>query len=194
MSQLTTTLKQLKLSGMGTTLELRLQEAGANRLSHREFLELILQDEINLRHQKRIELRTRSAEFTKLKTLEDFDWRFNSTVSRKDISELATGHFIRQGTDVLFVGASGVGKTQLAQAIGYEAIKQGFVVRYRSILMFWQILSLRKPCNNGTKLCGITSNPICSSSMTWTSSNSPNMPGSISLRSSCAAMKTNPPS
>ena len=79
MSQLTTTLKQLKLSGMGTTLELRLQEAGANRLSHLEFLELILQDEINLRHQKRIELRTRSAEFTKLKTLEDFDWRFNPT-------------------------------------------------------------------------------------------------------------------
>jgi DNA replication protein DnaC len=133
MSQLTTTLKQLRLSGMGTTLELRLQEAGANRLSHLEFLELILQDEINLRHQKRIELRTRSAEFTKLKTLEDFDWRFNSTVSRKDIYELAACHFIRKGTDVLFVGPPGVGKTHLAQAIGYEAIKQGFVVRYRSI-------------------------------------------------------------
>ena len=56
MSQLTTTLKQLKLSGMGHTLELRLQEAGANRLSHLEFLQLILQDEINLRDQKRIEL------------------------------------------------------------------------------------------------------------------------------------------
>ena len=118
MSQLTTTLKQLKLSGMGHTLELRLQEAGANRLTHLEFLQLILQDEINLRDQKRIELRTRSAEFTKLKSLEDFDWRFNSTVSRKDIYELAACHFIRKGTDVLFVGPPGVGKTHLAQAIG----------------------------------------------------------------------------
>jgi DNA replication protein DnaC len=133
MSHLATTLKQLKLSGMGRTLDLRLQEAGANRLSHLEFLELIFQDEIHQRDQKRLDLRTRHAEFKSLKTLEDFDWRFNPTVSRKDIYELAAGHFIRQGTDVLFIGPPGVGKTHLAQAIGYEAIKQGFIVRYRSI-------------------------------------------------------------
>ena len=42
MTQLATTLKQLKLSGMGKTLDLRIQEAGSNRLSHLEFLELIL--------------------------------------------------------------------------------------------------------------------------------------------------------
>ncbi|MCS6245000.1 MAG: hypothetical protein H2172_14255 [Opitutus sp.] len=89
MSQLTTTLKQLKLSGLGRTLDLRLQEAAASRLSHLEFLELIFQDEINLREQKRLESRTRVAEFKSLKTLEDFDWRFNPSVSRKDIYELA---------------------------------------------------------------------------------------------------------
>lgn len=133
MSQLTTTLKQLKLSGLGRTLDLRLQEAAASRLSHLEFLELIFQDEINLREQKRLEMRTRVAEFKSLKTLEDFDWRFNSSVSRKDIYELAACHFIRKGTDVLFVGPPGVGKTHLAQAIGYEAVKQGMMVRYRSI-------------------------------------------------------------
>ena len=133
MIQLTSVLKQLKLSGMGRTLELRLQEASANRLSHQQFLELIFQDEINLRDQKRIESRTRLADFKSLKTLEDFDWRFNDSVSRKDIYELAACHFIRKGTDVLFIGPPGVGKTHLAQAIGYEAIKQGFTVRYRSI-------------------------------------------------------------
>lgn len=133
MSQLTTTLKQLKLSGLGRTLDLRLQEAAASRLSHLEFLELIFQDEINLREQKRLETRTRVAEFKSLKTLEDFDWRFNPSISRKDIYELAAGHFIRKGTDVLFVGPPGVGKTHLAQAIGYEAVKQGMMVRYRSI-------------------------------------------------------------
>ena len=127
------TLKQLRLSGLGQTLDVRLQEAAANRLSHQEFLELILQDELNLRHQRQLERRTRAAEFRSLKTLEDFDWRFNAGISRKDIYELAAGHFIRKGTDVLFVGPPGVGKTHLAQAIGYEAVKQGFLVKYRSI-------------------------------------------------------------
>ena len=70
MSQLTTTLKQLKLSGMGHTLELRLQEAGANRLSHLEFLELILQDELLIRSERLIQRRVKAAQFRELKPLE----------------------------------------------------------------------------------------------------------------------------
>lgn len=126
-------LKQLRLSALGQSLPVRLQEASANRLSHAEFLELILHDEINVREQRKITRRTVAAEFTALKSLEDFDWRFNPAISRKDIFELAAGHYIRKTSDVLFVGPPGVGKTHLAQALGYEAIKQGFIVRYRSI-------------------------------------------------------------
>jgi DNA replication protein DnaC len=126
-------LRQLRLSALAQTLSIRLQEASANRLSHAEFLELVLHDELNVRQQRKISRRTVAAEFTTLRSLEDFDWRFNPAISRKDIYELAAGHFIRKATDVLFVGPPGVGKTHLAQAIGYEAIKQGFAVRYRSI-------------------------------------------------------------
>ena len=128
-----TVLKQLRLSAMGQTLSVRLQEAASNRLSHAEFLELILHDELNVREQRRLTLRTCAAEFRSLKTLEDFDWRFNPGIPRKEIYELAAGHFIRKATDALFVGPPGTGKTHLAQAIGYEALKQGFLVRYRSI-------------------------------------------------------------
>jgi hypothetical protein len=52
----------------------------------------------------------------------------------------------------------------------------------------------RRPCNNGTKPSPVPSKPICSSSMTWGSRNCPNMPASISSRSSCVATRTNPPS
>ena len=128
-----TVLKQLRLSAMGQTLSVRLQEAASNRLSHAEFLELILHDELNVREQRRLTLRTCAAEFRSLKTLEDFDWRFNPGIPRKEIYELAACHFIRKATDALFVGPPGTGKTHLAQAIGYEALKQGFLVRYRSI-------------------------------------------------------------
>jgi len=127
------TLKQLRLSGLARTLSLRLQEAAANRLSHEEFLEILLQDELNVRQERMLSRRTKAADFHHLKTLEDFDWRFNLSIPRKEIYDLATGQFIRQATDVLFIGPPGVGKTHLAQALGYQAIKLNFHVLYRSI-------------------------------------------------------------
>src|SRR5271170_4574299 len=133
MSTLENTLKQLRLSGLLQTLDVRLQEALANRLGHAEFLELICQDEINVRQQRLMERHTKAADFRHLKTLDDFDWSFNPAIHRKDIFDLATGNFIRQAKDVLFLGPPGVGKTHLAQAIGYEAIKMNFLVLYRSI-------------------------------------------------------------
>lgn len=133
LNQLQPLLRQLRLSGLGEALPVRLQEAASSRLTHAEFLTLVLQDEINVRRQHQIQRRTKFADFRTLKTLDDFDWRFNSSIPKQQVYELAAGHFIRAKTDALFIGPPGVGKTHLAQAIGYEAIKQGFVVRYRSI-------------------------------------------------------------
>ena len=54
-------------------------------------------------------------------------------IHKKQIFDLATCRFVREGRDVLFLGPPGTGKSFLVQALGYQAIKQGFVVLYRSI-------------------------------------------------------------
>jgi len=130
---LSDTLRQLRLSGLAGSLEVRLQEAAGHGLSHAEFLELILQDEVLVRQQRAMARRVRAASFRDHKTLEDFDWGFNPSAPRKTMYDLAAGHFIRDARDVLLVGPPGVGKSHLAQAIGHEAIKRGFTVLYRSI-------------------------------------------------------------
>jgi len=134
---MTNTLKQhaqsLRLSGLLNSLELRLQEAEANRLPYAQFLELIFQDEINVRHQRLLARRHQAADFREPRSLEHFDFSFNPTINRAQIYELAACQFVRQHRDVLLVGPPGVGKSHLVQAIGLEALKAGFIVLYRSI-------------------------------------------------------------
>lgn len=127
------TLRQLRLSGLAQSLEVRVQEAMANRLSHQEFLELILQDELNIRHQRLIARRVKTASFHDNRTLEDFDFSFNPSIKRKQIFDLATCQFVRERRDVLLLGPPGVGKSHLVQAIGHQAIRNGLHVFYRSI-------------------------------------------------------------
>jgi DNA replication protein DnaC len=127
------TLKQLRLSGLLESLEIRLQEALGHGLSHGEFLELILQDELAVRANRQFERRFKAAEFRERKSLEDFDWSFNPSIPRKQVYDLASCRFLREGRDVLWLGPPGVGKSFLVQAIGYQAIKTGYTVLYRSI-------------------------------------------------------------
>ena len=128
-----TALKRLRLSGLIQTLDVRLQEASGNHLNHAEFLELVLQDELAVRAERLVNRRVKAAAFRELKTLEDFDWQFNPSVKRKQVYELGTCRFVHEGRDVLILGPPGTGKSHLVQALGYQAIKAGLVVLYRSI-------------------------------------------------------------
>ena len=130
---LQTALKKLRLSGMAQSLEVRLQEASGNRLDHAEFLELILQDELETRAHRLIKRRVKIAAFRDNKTLEDFDWQFNTTIKRKQFFDLATCGFIRDARDVIVLGPPGTGKSHLVQSLGYQAVKTGYTVLYRSI-------------------------------------------------------------
>jgi DNA replication protein DnaC len=127
------TLKQLRLSGLAQSLQVRLAEAAGNKLDHAEFLELILQDELNVRSSRLVSRRVRTACFGEVKHLDEFDFSFNPSIKRKQIHDLAACQFIRDKADVLLLGPPGVGKSFLAQAIGHQAIKAGFLVLYRSI-------------------------------------------------------------
>ena len=126
-------LKKLRLSGLLEGLEVRLQEAAGHGLSHLEFLELILQDELAVRSDRQLQRRVKAALFRELKPLDQFDWAFNPSIKKKQVLDLATCRFVREKRDVLWLGPPGVGKSFLVQAVGYQAIKAGHAVLYRSV-------------------------------------------------------------
>jgi DNA replication protein DnaC len=104
------TLKKLRLSGLLESLEVRLQEASSHHLTHAEFLELVLQDELAVRSNRLLGRRVKAAGFRELKTLDDFDGSFNPSIRKKQIFDLATGQFLHEHRDVLWLGPPGTGK------------------------------------------------------------------------------------
>jgi DNA replication protein DnaC len=125
-------LRQLRCSGMAAGLETRLLEAQTERLAPIDFLSTLVQDELQRRQDRLLERRMTQAGFRdRGKTLDAFDFEFNKKMNRRLVFELATGRFVTQHEDGLFLGPPGTGKSHLAQAIGFAVIQQGHRVLYR---------------------------------------------------------------
>ncbi len=128
--QLAPKLKQLRLSGILATLSAREQQAIDGQWAYGEFLERLLEDEVERRAQKQLALRVRRATLNATKTLEDFDFSFNPSINRQHLLRLATCDYIRRKRNLLICGPTGVGKSHLAQALAHEACRQGFDVLF----------------------------------------------------------------
>ena len=123
--QLVPQLKLLRLSGILDTLERRQQEAIQGQWSYTDFLQRLLEDEVERRTQKQLGLRLRRAGLHPAKTLETFDFDFNPSIHRQQILHLAECDFVREHRNVILCGPTGTGKSHLAQALGHEACRKG---------------------------------------------------------------------
>src|SRR3989442_14332997 len=125
-------LRQLRCSGMAAGLEPRLLQAQHEQLAPIDFLSTLVSDELLRRQARLLDRRLKQAGFRDVgKTLDTFDFEFNKKMNRWLVFELATGRFVAQHEDGLFLGPPGTGKSHLAQAIGFAVIQQGHRVLYR---------------------------------------------------------------
>ena len=126
-------LKTLRLSGILDTVEVRNQQAIEQKLSHLDFLALVLNDEFERRENKKLHHRLRKANFQNDRTLESF--RFDQpglTVNKAQLFDIATCLFIEERVNVVIAGPTGGGKSHLAQAIGHQACRKGYDVLFCS--------------------------------------------------------------
>jgi DNA replication protein DnaC len=126
-------LRNLKLSGIAKTLEVRNEQAIKEKLSYMEFLELLIEDELANRKDNSYKKRFQKAHFPFTKTLEEYDFNFQPTLNRQEIYNLATCEFIRKKENVVFIGPPGTGKTHLSISIGIKALQQGYKVIFTTV-------------------------------------------------------------
>jgi DNA replication protein DnaC len=118
--------KRLHLANARRVWRDLVQRAEREAWSYRDFLALVAAEEIAHRQQTRLARLTRRAHFPYLKTIDDFNFAYQSTVRLHLLGSALAPDFVTEGRSLIFTGKPGRGKTHLAVAIAYRAIQNGF--------------------------------------------------------------------
>jgi DNA replication protein DnaC len=128
--ELRSLLRRVKLGQLTPTLPERLALARANGLSHAEFLELILSDEVTRRDATSAERRARAAGLDPAMRLDRWDATAKITYDRQVLDELFSLRFVADANNAIIMGPVGTGKTFLATALGHAAVRARHSVHF----------------------------------------------------------------
>ncbi len=120
----------LRLANVVESYPALAQKAADGDWSHADFLEAVLTSEREARRARTRATLTRMASFPAIKTIAEYDFSFATGVPQRLIKELASLAFIERTENIILLGPSGVGKTHLAIALGYEATQRGIKARF----------------------------------------------------------------
>jgi DNA replication protein DnaC len=119
-------LKRLHLANARRAWRDLVHRAEEEQWSFRDFLAVLVAEEVAQRQQTRVQRLSRRACFPFLKTVDDFDFTFQTTVKLSLLGSALSPDFVTDGRSVVLHGPPGRGKTHLAVAIAYRAIQNGF--------------------------------------------------------------------
>ena len=123
-------LKRLHLAYARRNWSSLCDRAEAESWSPRKLLAVLFAEEVAHRRNTRVQREVRKAGFPYLKTIEDFDFTFQSSLRLALLGSYLGPELIAEGRNLVLFGKTGRGKTHLAVAIGYRAIQNGFTARF----------------------------------------------------------------
>ena len=129
-TELERSLRALRLSGMGATLQVRALAVASHEMDFIEAFSWLIQDELDRRRSRLLERRYTLSRLDERKDLKDFDWGYNPTIPKRAVFDLATLKFVDAREDALLIGKPGTGKSHIAKALALIAVNRGYKVLY----------------------------------------------------------------
>ena len=123
-------LKSLRLSGMAKVFAEQLQQPDSQQLSIEERISLMVEEEMIVRENKRLQSRLKKASLKQTASVEDIDYQTPRGLDKSLVLELARCHWIKDQHNILVIGPTGTGKTFLACALAHKACLEGYSSHY----------------------------------------------------------------
>ena len=152
-------LADLKMPGALEAVDGILSEADSGTLSAAEAIEQLLNAQILLRNNRRLQTAMRSSRLPAVKTLDQFDFAFQPSIKREQIESLHELGFLDRGENVIYLGPPGVGKTHLAISLAITAAQSGRRVYYGTLAGLIESLTEAKAAGNLSRRLRVLTHP-----------------------------------
>ncbi|RZJ62412.1 MAG: AAA family ATPase [Acidovorax sp.] len=126
-------MNHLKLFGMAHAFTTQTESASAAHLSFEERIGLMIDHEVTFRDDRRLQRLLSSAKLREPACMEDIDFEARRGLDRAAIASLGLCNWVRHGVNVIVTGATGLGKTWIACALGNQACRHGLTVKFERV-------------------------------------------------------------
>lgn len=137
-------MKQMKLHGMHGAYRTAIETGKANDYTLDQFVSMIIDSEMDDRHNRKIERSIKNARFRYKSSIENITYDETRNIEKNNILRLAECEFVEKSENILITGSTGVGKSYIATALGYQACIEGYRVMYSNITKLFSKLKMAK--------------------------------------------------
>jgi DNA replication protein DnaC len=137
-------IKKLRLLGMARAYETSLENDRILKLSADELIKMLVEAEWDDRLNRNIERRMRNAKFRYQSSIESIDYDADRNLDKNQIMRFAECSYIQKHENIIITGSTGIGKSYLATALGYQACTHGFKVYYANMGKLFSRLKMGK--------------------------------------------------
>ena len=127
-------LHYLKLSSIGTVYENLAILAAKESWTFPQYLTELINEEVTARKERSMGRRVKAAHFPVIKTRDNFEWHWPKKINRMQIEHFFRLSFLKNASNIIFIGGTGLGKTHLSIALGYQACLKGKQVLFTSAI------------------------------------------------------------